>query len=495
MAQIPLDIAPDWHLGPADGTSIGADVGGAWDIVSRWEPSQRVIVAVIDDGTDITHEGLAGNVWLNVGETPFNGIDDDGNGYVDDVRGWNFLVDSMGEVIYEARYEAIWGLSVVDGLKSSGMPAPDWWSPAIQERALAQLADLEWQAEFTGIYSMWGLALADKFKAGMGRDLLSLEEIVYHRKAISISKSEIKIVKSLIEEGWTYSEMQETTSEYIALQHNMDPLYNPRSSTEPETGYGNLYSAAASSDHGTHVSGIIAANGEGPFGIQGIAKDAAIIMPIRAVPDGDETDKDVANAIRYAVDNGAKVINMSFGKMLSPERDRVVEAMRYAAANDVLMVHAAGNESEDNDRFVAHPHPGDDPVIQSHFINVGATTAFTDKRLVADFSNYGQQTVDLFAPGDEILSLANNDGAVWMGGTSMASPVVSGVAALIRAYFPELSAPEVKALLIKTCHRPNGEFLLPGSDGERVPFDALCRSGGIVNARDAVTAALSSRKR
>jgi subtilisin family serine protease len=318
-----------------------------------------------------------------------------------------------------------------------------------------------------------------------------LEEVLYWKKRLGLARSDVKLVKSFVDDEYTFEDLMDALDNFINFQeYHLNPSFFPRSPEEPASGYGNVYCAASSSDHGTHVSGIIAASRDNDFGIQGIAGGVCQVMPLRAVPDGDELDKDVANAIRYAVDNGAKVINMSFGKPLSPDRPLVLAAMRHAAENDVLMVHAAGNDAKNTDLFPSHPNPGSDPVVGSCFLSVGASTAFRDEALVASFSNYGATTVDLFAPGDEILSLANDDGTMWMGGTSMAAPVVTGVATLIRAYFPQLSASEVKQILMDSVFQPEGEFFLPGGEGETVPFSALCKSGGVVNAPQAITMAM-----
>ena len=485
LGQLDSRTAPDWHLKGVRGI-VGADVEAAWQAL-QGRASSPVVVAVIDDGVDVHHDDLREAIWTNGGEVPDNGVDDDGNGYIDDVHGWNFIVDSVGKELLDARYEAVWVVHLADSLDESGTALPGWLDDATLQRARNQVAELEagqMQLSWLGI---WVGALREGYRDVSGKELSTLEELIALKGALTLSKPEWRIIKEMVKQGWTLAELEEEiqVGEDMWLRQ-LNPHYDARLRNEPETGYGNGQVVTSESDHGTHVSGIIAgAKGNG-IGVDGIAGGCARIMAIRAVPDGDELDKDVANAIRYAVDNGAKVINMSFGKCTSPERQRVEAAMLYAAEHDVLMVHAAGNESQNADEVPSFPHPGEDERIRSCFIQVGATTSLKGKRLVADFSNYGLHSVDLFAPGDEIYSLVVGNGMEWMGGTSMAAPVVSGIAALLRAHFPQLSAAEVKEILMTSGHRPNVRCRVPGSGSLKAPFHTLSISGGVVNAHAAV---------
>jgi len=225
--------------------------------------------------------------------------------------------------------------------------------------------------------------------------------------------------------------------------------------------------------------------------VQGVANDVKIMM-VRAVPEGDEYDKDIALAIKYAVDNGARVINMSFGKGYSPEKQWVDEAVRYAESKDVLIVHAAGNESEDIDSTDNFPNP--DLVTfhttASNFITVGASgdTHIGNGSMIANFSNYGATGVDVFAPGVKIYStLPGGNQYGFLQGTSMAAPVVTGVAALIRSYFPDLSARQVKYAIEKSATQLPDSTLVPEpGTNKMVPVKELCTSGGFLNAYAAV---------
>src|SRR5690606_16666116 len=223
---------------------------------------------------------------------------------------------------------------------------------------------------------------------------------------------------------------------------------------------------------------------------KGIA-DNVRIMSIRAVPNGDERDKDIANAIRYAADNGAHIINMSFGKGFSPQKEAVDKAVKYAESKGVLMIHAAGNGSDDLDREANFPNKTYLSGGQSKtWLEIGASSWGADLDMVGSFSNYGKKSVDLFAPGVEIYSTTPDDTYESLQGTSMAAPATSAVAAILMSYFPDLNAEQVKDILKQSTRKFDGlKVAKPGSQ-EPVAFDQLSSSGGMVNAYEAVKLAL-----
>jgi subtilisin family serine protease len=253
--------------------------------------------------------------------------------------------------------------------------------------------------------------------------------------------------------------------------------------------YGNNLLKFEDAMHGTMVAGFIGAIRNNGYGIDGVA-DNVRIMVIKAVPNGDEYDKDIANAIMYAVNNGAKIINMSFGKKLSPHKAWVDAAFKYAAAHDVLLVQAAGNDSQNVD--VVPDYPNDtfedgSATDADNVINVGASGPKADDHLAADFSNYGKKNVDLFAPGYKVTSVTNNAELNTEDGTSFASPITAGIAALLLEYYPNLSARQLKQIILQSAKPVNGLMVYkPGSKTDKVEFTSLSKTGGIVNAYDAV---------
>ncbi|MCU0404428.1 MAG: S8 family serine peptidase [Chitinophagaceae bacterium] len=306
----------------------------------------------------------------------------------------------------------------------------------------------------------------------------------------------------LFEELNAYLEQQEglmnaKTSPFV----NYRALIGDNPDDISDRNYGNPDIMGPEAKHGTHVAGIIAAKRNNNTGMDGVANNVQILT-LRAVPDGDEYDKDIALAIRYAADNGAKVINMSFGKDFSPKKEWVDDAIRYAASKDVLLVHAAGNDSkniDENDNFPSALM--NDKSVAANMITVGASGDSSIKTgMIAPFTNYGKVTVDVLAPGVKIYStVPTGNRYSFQEGTSMAAPVVSGIAALIRGYYPQLSAAEVKQILMQSVDKTlsNQLFSKPGSDDETITMAELCGSGGIVNAYNALVLAdkMASQKK
>jgi subtilisin family serine protease len=299
----------------------------------------------------------------------------------------------------------------------------------------------------------------------------------------------------LIGNGATEADLKELEDYYEHVsglaEYGLNPEFNPRDIVGDNYEnldnriYGNNDVIGPTSDHGTHVAGIVGAIRENNLGAVGIA-DNIELMILRTVPDGDERDKDVANSIRYAAENGAKVINMSFGKGYSPQKEYVDAAIQFADSMGVLMISGAGNGSDNIDSTESYPsrfyNNGGQAV---NYLSVGASSWQSDSTLAAGFSNYGKSNVDLFAPGVDVYSTYPDNEYQKNSGTSMASPVVAGVAALIMSYYPELSATEVKEIILETVTEVNQVVYKPGTR-EPIPFSDLSRTGGIINAYKAL---------
>lgn len=505
-----------WHLlDSKKDTFNGISLNKTYDFL-KGRKSKTIIVAVIDSGIDTTHEDIKNVLWRNPKEISGNGIDDDGNGYTDDVYGWNFLGGKDGKNLNKASREAsrIYHLYKtkfynkpidVQSLSSQEKEQYTLWK---QAAALVEVKP-EDQAETMFLEAAYKAVRRNEsiLKSEIQKDEFTAEDVEKFTPASSQGKQAkhgyltfIKIFDLDREETNTsiLSELQEIVEEKKkALTEKDTPPENDREaivkdnySNINDRFYGNNDVMGPAPLHGTHVSGIIAAERGNGKGIDGIA-DNVKIMTIRAVPDGDEYDKDIALAIKYAVDNGAKVINMSFGKEISPEKKWVDAAVKYAEMKDVLIVHAAGNDGENNDTINNYPSPDLTALHSkaSNFITVGASTSpGINSNYVADFSNYGKATVDIFAPGVKIYSTAPGGNTYkFLQGTSMAAPVVTGVAALIRSYFPDLSAKQVKYVIEKSAVTIDStvKVIKPGSK-EKVAFSLLSATGGIVNAYNAV---------
>ena len=462
--------------------------------------AQTVIVGVVDSGVDINHEDLKSIIWTNPKEIPNNGIDDDKNGYVDDVHGWNFL----GEINQD-------NLEYVRILKKGDTSDPDY--KRAEEKYDKEFKDANEKIE---LYSQIKERIAQSdalIQKHLGKKEYTEEDLDKIDASSLQLLGAVRGMKYLLSNGVSVKETLEELSEGIKhyedrLKYGLNKEFNPRKVLNDNPDditdkiYGNnnvIGPTAEGALHGTHVAGIIAAVRHNNIGIDGVA-DHVRIMPVRTVPDGDEYDKDVALALRYAIDNGAKVINTSFGKEFSPHKEWVYEALKYAAEKDVLIVNAAGNDTKNVDVQLTFP---DDNINGKEFtdtmITIGALNYEYNENLVASFSNYGKNNVDLFSPGVQIYATVPENKYKFLDGTSMAAPEVAGVAALIRAYFPKLKAREVKQILMESGLTPTVKEVLVGGRGEegeakRMLFSELSKSGKIVNAYNAIILAAQRSK-
>jgi subtilisin family serine protease len=488
-------------------STFGISTEKAYIDLLKGKKSTTVIVGVLDGGVDYNHEDLKSVIWLNKKEKAGNGKDDDKNGYVDDVRGWNFLGSVKGSVSHEAleltriiRRDRVKFDSVeVSALKPEDLPAYKAYSTMkmVYDGKVNEAKNIVANIQgFKGV--MDGLVKKIGKENPTAADFAAFKptnEIETRLKTIMVEQLKdatyADFYKEQIVKGLEHYQDQ--------LQYNLNLNYDPRAefvgdnyADSKERFYGSSDILGPDASHGTHVSGIIAADRNNNLGIKGVANHV-LIMGVRAVPDGDERDKDVANSIRYAVDNGATVLNMSFGKAYSWDKSIVDEAVKYAMSKDVLLIQAAGNENENIDTAKNFPsRKYESGEIAGAYIVVGASGFVNDSTLKASFSNYGKTAVDVFAPGVNINSTVPGSKYEKYNGTSMASPVVAGLAALIRSYYPKLSALQVKDIIMKSVVKVDHNVSLKvGEETRSVPFSDLCVTGGIVNAYNALQMAAS----
>jgi subtilisin family serine protease len=503
-----LPVPKGWHLLDKDSSGYyGISLHKAYDFIKakNLQP-KKVIVAVIDSGIDTAHEDLKPILWVNKKEIPGNGIDDDNNGYIDDVHGWNFVGGKDGRNVKENSLEAV---RLYHKLKNKyGTAVPDESSIKPEQKAEVEMYR-KVQQKLLGDINPAEIFLYKRllaaFKKGdttIQRELGKEEYTCTDLEQYFPTQKDAKKSRALLLDLCAANKGDEITNKELVDQLQRDINKADALDTEPrnyrkeivqdneddinDRYYGNNDLMAATPTHGTHCSGIIAAVRNNDIGVEGIAGNVSIMM-IRAVPDGDEHDKDVANSIRYAVDNGAQIISMSFGKSFSPQKQWVDDAVRYAESKGVLLVHAAGNDSKNTDSTDNFPCARYlDGKIASNWIEVGASGDPANGGLTAYFSNYGKNTVDVFAPGVNIYStLPGGNKYGNESGTSMACPVVAGTAALILGCYPNLSARQLKYIIEKSAQVPELEVKTPGT-GEMVSLTDLCKTGGIINAYAAV---------
>ncbi len=503
----------NWHHSDLEKDSIiGLSTAKAYQFLKD-KKGVKIIVAIADSGVDIDHEDLLNVKWINPKEIAGNTLDDDKNGYVDDVNGWNFLGSKDGRIVTVDQLEITRivkkGIDKFGDKKASEIKQENKvefqeflkLKEEFQESASKNKLELETLTETIARLN----EIKENFtavKQFIGKENFTTKDLIGLRPTSIKLASQIGDVASLLGRGMTESELLSYRKEVLEVKKNRENLqkgYDLNLNSRQSMGddlydindkyYGNnkVIGSKELEMHGTHVAGIVAASRSNNIGIKGVANNVQI-MAVRVVPDGDEHDKDVALGIRYAVDNGAKIINTSFGKRFSPNKEWVFEAIKYAAKNDVLIVNAAGNDAKNIDIKATYPSDTKDLINEftDNVITVGASSLFYNENLPATFSNYGKLNVDVFAPGVDIYSTVPKDKYKAVSGTSMAAPTVSGVAALIRSYYPQLTASQVKHILMNSGTKINFEVIKPGSDIEKVPFSELSVSGRIVNAYNAL---------
>jgi len=494
--KVPLtkDQKKSWgHADLVTDTIPGMSIAKAYAFLEG-KKGIEVIVGVVDSGTDLKHEDLQANAWINTKEIPNNGKDDDNNGYIDDINGWNFL-----GTIYKENAEVeriLKNPKLVDAATYQKIKAAQDKKIASAEGTKKRFTQMLQAVQFADN------TLAEHFK----KKEYTQDEVkniksdkIQLMQSVNIAKQMYGFGLSSLTQGVTEIKKEIKKAEDLLSGDNLKINYraplNDNAQDFATRGYGDGNTGHTVKDeaHGSHVSGIIGAVRNNGKGMNGVATNVKI-MAVRAVPDGDEYDKDVALAIRYAVDNGAKVINASFGKSYSPNKQWVYDAIKYAAEKDVLIVHAAGNDGKNIDVASNFPNDSDDLVTEfsDNVLTIGASNFNYNEKLPADFSNYGKLNVDIFAPGVEIYSTFPDEKYESIGGTSMAAPGVAGVAALIRSYYPKLSASQVKHIIMNSGTKIDFDVIKPGSEsqknpkGELVPFADLSVSGRIVNAHNAL---------
>ena len=530
------------------------------ELLVNMKPKQKVIVAVMDGGVDVNHEDLKDVMWTNPKEIPGNGIDDDGNGYIDDIHGWNFIGSKAGNVEFDNLELTRIRRKLIKYISTTNMTVLD--SAEKEEFALYQRATREFGERYDNAHSAFGFLstvtkILDSVASVNNKEVPSVEDIENYKANDDEEAQYLKFIKNGIKENdgieKFYKEMKDAYKQYdVMIRYNLNMKYDPREelvgddySNSKERLYGNADVVGPNADHGSHVAGIIAASRNNGLGINGVANNVSI-MAIRVVPEGDERDKDVANGILYAVDNGASVINMSFGKGFKWDKKAVDDAVKYAEERGVLLVHAAGNDNENIDVKENYPNKYYDtpeaiayekerrrrnadalkdlvrdrqaqmdnrmqrpngmrnsapsfkkPEIDSarfklphasNWLEVGASAYANDADLKASFSNYGKYKVDVFAPGFMINSTVPGSKYEEFDGTSMAAPVVSGLSALLLSYYPDLKPHQVREIIMKSVTPVERKVKYKNERNEtvRASLSDISVSGGVVNAYNAL---------
>lgn len=462
-------------------------------------PGRPVIIGVIDTGIDQTHSQLNKSIWTNLKEKPGNHLDDDKNGYVDDVHGWywtalsngTFMTTDLSEAIRVLQGDSLGNTNPGVAEQARRIYQHESEKLALLKMAVSDTARLKQTLASLATYAgdgavtlttLQGLPTgSDSVQTGVR--LLTIES--YRGRPTNWAQLSARLIGFAPRLHAAYKEM-------AAYAFNRD--YKPLTNGVRFAGQsvGPTLSRSEILAHGTYVAGVLTA----PLsaGVDKAEGQYMSIMDLAAAPPtGDERDELLAKAIRYAVDNGASVINISVAKKLSAHRDLVDAALLHALKKDVLVINCAGNDSNDNDvtpYYPVGPVSLSGNVIGDNFIEVGNSSPEWNEKLPFYSSNYGHSSVDLFAPGVQIRTATPGQQYATISGTSLSAPLVARVAALIRSHFPNLTACSVKAILMKSVRKPVFMVLKPGT-AQLVAMSDLCSSGGILDAEAAVRLAIS----
>ena len=505
------DLMTWYHKDIKTANVYGVNTQGAYSFLeSKGLKPTPIVVGVLDSGVEVDHPGLIKNMWINTKEIPNNGIDDDKNGYVDDIHGWNFMGSSKGDVDVDnmevtrvvRQYKPLFESENSAKNKANQAKMPEEFEMYMKSKKIYDEKSVE-SRRYTAFFTKLKETIPTMIKLLKGKNL-SQEELskitpTQPDEAIALDflsrlgqDPELKGATPDKVKDYMDNMVKEALDHYEPSSKQYDLDFDTRAelvgddyNNYNQKYYGNNHYEGPDALHGTHVAGIIAGYPQGGEVQYGVASKVAKIMTVRAVPDGDERDKDVANAIRYAVDNGAKILNMSFGKPVSPGKKQVWEALKYAESKGVLLVKAAGNENEDievNEYFPTNfKKTSDAKPFVSNMIVVGASTNRNDD-LKASFSNYNKKMVNVFAPGEQIYSTVPDSKYQYLQGTSMASPVVAGAAALLWSYMPSLSPQQIIESLVKTSNKSKSETGLAAPNNT---FENISEAGGVIDVAKA----------
>lgn len=478
---------PNWqNLDLRKDSAFGISTEKAYSELLKNKIPKEIIIAVIDMGVDTAHEDLRSVLWANQHEIPGNGTDDDHNGYVDDIQGWNFSELDSGK--QDIALLAMKNKSFYDSLAYSVIPVTYLDGYRANRKALKECNEL--RARAVNLFNILTLnsAILDRMVQKIGKQNPSISDFENYKTNDESEKNISKLVIRFLALYHDFDEYKVNNIEKpiellkFQLEHSLN-FDEGRTDPKP-TGTGDndvtgpfllLSEIEPGAYHGTSIAGVIAADRNNNIGIKGIA-DHVKIMSLRVISFFDGmSDRNLARAIRYAVDNGAKVINMSFARDYSVKKNVIDETIKYAMKKDVLIIKAAGNEGVDVDDETNYPNKiYDDKSGEANaWIEVGASGWKDDSTLACSFSNYGKKHVDVFAPGNHLLSCSPGSKYEDATGTSIAAPMVSGLAALIWEYYPMLTARQVKEIIMKSVVK-------------RDILKDKCVSGGVVNAYNAL---------
>ncbi|MFD2585914.1 S8 family serine peptidase [Croceitalea marina] len=501
-----MDSISYWQFDQFGKDSFSGISSDLSSVVLSKNENDKVIIALIDSDIDVNHHYLNKYIWANTKEVKSNNLDDDKNGYIDDIHGWNFLAKGDKKIIkyanntsirftraFKQKYER---LSKKKGkLNSKELDFLATYNKALNtiKEEKMRLAPYEEYIEWyeTSQIASDSLLLTYDFKKPYNLSSLdSLFNEVYTKgndeergRLIYFSLDKLKNNR---EEDYKLSLDYLNKNKYYALNENLTENHSSINNTFPKLGSNRLDINISNEKHGTQIGGVIVKTYKAITENLPDEAENIEIMPISIFPEnGAEFEEDIAKAIRYAVNNGADIINYSSSIRFLLKPSLLYEALLYAEKHNVLIVTSAGNTGENLDKIMTHPRKKYKKYRLSNLIMVGMSDSTIGPNLKPIHGNYGKETVDLFAPGTDFLTTNPKNEYFKTSGSSISSAIVATTCATIKLYHPKLKAAEIREIILQSVSKYNGEIFLDEGGKTKVLFTDLCMAGGILNVENA----------
>ncbi|MBG7630454.1 MAG: S8 family serine peptidase [Bacteroidetes bacterium] len=494
-----------WHLKDYESDGVpGISLDKLYDELIKNQKGKQIIVAIIDTEIDINHEDLKDFIWINNDEQPNNGVDDDNNGYVDDVNGWNFIGNKNGGNLICSNFSYTRKLKELIPIfkgKTKEEVGNDTLNFKIYQRALMDHQNMKRQlkedyeyVEFLNTGFPRSKKLLDSIFRGSTYTINQLDSLyTIFKKQDSIKAADIYFMIDFLNfdmhgyaDNLAYeSNLIEKYSNNISFDDRAIIGDNVNDIEDRDYGSPFITNSLKEFTHGSIVSGVLAAHRTNNKGVRGITNTVKLMPLCIQAKFGAETDKDLALSIKYAVENGAQVINISANRTYELHNEWVQQALLYAEEQNVLVVKGAGNSETDIDKIITYPNKNTKDHVLNNFIVVGATGMELNSNFKPVWANYGRKTVDFYAPGESILTTTPFDSYKVDSGSSLSTAITSGVAALLLSYYPDLKVSEIRQILMESATRYDLDIELDYDSNTTVPFSKLSNSGGVLNAFNA----------
>jgi len=514
IERFKIDTSNWWKIdyGQDSLASISWNKGLKYAYKTNNYPKKQIKVAILDTDFDLNHNMLLDLIAINKDEISRNNKDDNQNGFVDDYAGWNFLgIKNKDSALAHVLMEETRILRKFDSLSYQ----------TLKKRNKIPFKYIEVKSSFDSIVKSLQrdinpyINIEENYTYVMDTlrklipDKISLSSLTDYKTQNDTIMGYVNFAKYYYENDFPYDEFIDYLKlKKLSLDICMNLSYDNRMLLQDkpnnlrDKNYGNPIFGKNIQllSHGTTVSGVIAhalLDSSNTKNKNTIPNYPIKILPITFTGIGDFTDKDFYLGFKYAISNGANIINISQGKTFSMTPKILFKALKLAKRRNVLVVMSAGNQAMSLDENWRFPQ-SISKLYEKNFSNVlivGASSKKLNKNLLDEDSNYGLKSIDIFAPGEDIPTTLPNNEFTTKSGTSFAAPIVTNVAALLWSHYPKLKASEIKKIIMQSGAEYDGLVNVPcdleknqfcKNNPQKQKFNLLSRSGKIINALNAL---------